>query len=360
MQRNFTFLKVVFSFLSPFLFSQITYESSDFTTVGETYQLVNTASPTDFNFTETGENFSWNFSGLPLEDAQTTEYENPNNSPFKSIWCLYHFYLFDCDDRFNENFNMGMPLGEELNLGEYSFSNIYQHSQKSNSDFQLKMIAGNVNLGGTELPGILEYQNSDVLFQFPIVYNQTYSDTSSMDMDFNALGVDLIVNATGTRNNQVEGWGSLNVRNKIYANTLKLKSTNVQFFNIYFEGQHNEIPVTMVSYSWFDKDYGIPVLTVNGTEVEGEFIPATVSYIFDESMRTLDASTTKTWVYPNPTTGKIQVNLETNEQIESVQIMDYSGKLVSRNLDLSNLPKGSYVLKIQTNKKVISEKIIRK
>jgi hypothetical protein len=360
MKTNFTLWKFALPFLSPFLFSQITYESSDFTEIGETYQVVNMANPGSYDFTATGANYSWNFPNLQLAEPTNSGYEDPNNSAFKNIWCLYHFYLFDCDERFQNEFNMGMPMGDNFEIGEYSFSDVYQHSFKSNSEFQLKMLAGNVNLNGTNLPAILEFQNPDVLMRFPIQYNDTYTDNSSIDMDFTALGVDLVVNATGTRTNHVEGWGSLNVRNKIYAQTLKLKSTNVQFLNVYFEGGHNEIPVTTVTYSWFDKNYGIPVLTVNGTEMEGEFIPTGITYLFEESMGVQENLAIQSVIYPNPTTGKLNVILENNEFIQSIQVMDYSGKIVGKNLNISNLPNGNYLIKIQTNKRIISEKIIRK
>src|SRR5690606_26107978 len=111
-------------------------------------------------------------------------HEDPNNSPFKNTWCLCHLYIFNCNSTFNENFNLGSSLGENLTLGEYSFNDVYQHAYKSNTEFQIKMIAGNINLGVTNLPGILEFQDPDVMLKFPINYNETYTDNSSIDMDF--------------------------------------------------------------------------------------------------------------------------------------------------------------------------------
>ncbi|MCD9856316.1 T9SS type A sorting domain-containing protein [Epilithonimonas sp. JDS] len=73
-------------------------------------------------------------------------------------------------------------------------------------------------------------------------------------------------------------------------------------------------------------------------------------------------------VYPNPTTGVFKIDLDSNSE---VKIFDMTGKsIVSKNsqidgnsqtFDISNLPKGTYILKIKTadNNEVI-KKIIKK
>lgn len=72
-------------------------------------------------------------------------------------------------------------------------------------------------------------------------------------------------------------------------------------------------------------------------------------------------------VYPNPTTGI--VNLVSGKNIDNVNVYDVSGRLVKTVnkissdksvLDLSNLANGTYILKIQTDKKVVTKKVIIK
>lgn len=348
--------------LSVFSFSpgQIIYESSDFAAIGENFDVVMTAETNGLDFAQTGINHSWDYSLIPMNEVSGYGYEDPNNSPFKNTWCLYHLHLFNCNSMFDANFNMGMALPQSFSIGEYAFENPYQHLQKTSSELQSKMFGANVNLGGTTLPAILEYSDPDVLFQFPISYNATFTDTNSINMDFTGLGIDLIVNSDGTRTNTVEGFGDLSVRNHTYANTLKVKSVSMQNFNIYYEGMHNEVPISATTYYWFDKDYGIPVLTVAGTEVAGEFIPAMATYIYLAGMSVNDLSSNQSLLYPNPTSGKLNLKLSRNETVKSVQVYDQSGKLISNQLDLSQKPKGIYTVKIETSKGKYSEKIIRK
>lgn len=341
-------------------FAQITYESSDFAVIGENYEVVNTVESNGLDFTQSGVNFTWDYSSIPISEVANYGYEDPNNSPFKNTWCLYHLYLFNCDLMFDENFNLGITLPQGFTIGEYAFNNPYQHLQKSNSELQSKMFGANVDLGGTTLPAILEYNDPDVLFQFPMMYNGGYTDTNGIEMDFTALGINLIVNSDGTRTNNVVGWGQLMVRNHTYANTIKVRSVLNQNFNINYEGQETEVPIATTTYYWFDKAYGIPVLTVTGTEVEGEFVPATVSYVYQTGMAVNDLNLNQSVIYPNPTTGKLNLKLNQNETVKSVQIYDQSGKLISNQLDLSQSPKGIYTVKIKTSKGIYSEKIIRK
>lgn len=72
-------------------------------------------------------------------------------------------------------------------------------------------------------------------------------------------------------------------------------------------------------------------------------------------------------VYPNPTTGI--VNLVSGKNIDNVNVYDVSGRLVKTVnkissdksvLDLSSLASGTYILKIQTDKKVVTKKVIIK
>ncbi len=360
MKRIFSSLSISVFLFSTFSFAQIVYESSDFTTNGESFPVINTVEQTTYDFEQTGSDHFWDYNVLPSAETEDYGYENPNNSPFKNIWCLYHFYIFNCNSMFDDNFNMGLNLNQTLELGDYTLSNLYQHLYKNNSALQLKMYGANIDLGGDILPAILEYDDPDDLFHFPMSFGGSYTDTNSINMNFTDLGYDLIVESTGTRTNDVEGWGSLKIRNHTYENVLKVKSTSVQFLNIYFEGNHQEIESTLVTYFWFDKDYGIPVLMVSGLETGGQFIPSAITYLKLDTMSLTESDFTRNIIYPNPTDGKIFVQLDNNESIISVQILDKTGKIVGTKLEATHLPKGVYFLRLKTNKRLISEKIIRK
>ncbi|WP_410493417.1 T9SS type A sorting domain-containing protein [Chryseobacterium sp. 7] len=68
-------------------------------------------------------------------------------------------------------------------------------------------------------------------------------------------------------------------------------------------------------------------------------------------------------MYPNPSKG--EVNIKTDKKIKSASVIDLSGKILrtndSGNTDISSLPKGDYLLKVDftdgtfTTKKLIKQ-----
>ncbi|MFS4429912.1 T9SS type A sorting domain-containing protein [Chryseobacterium sp. S90] len=72
-------------------------------------------------------------------------------------------------------------------------------------------------------------------------------------------------------------------------------------------------------------------------------------------------------VYPNPVRDNIHIKLGSQNKLEKVSVIDMSGKLVktfdkeSGSYDLSDIPKGTYIIMITNNdREVIKKKIIKK
>lgn len=84
-------------------------------------------------------------------------------------------------------------------------------------------------------------------------------------------------------------------------------------------------------------------------------ISAGISEIKDES---------EIIVYPNPTSTNLKIELQNNDDIKYVELLDITGKVLLNqssyeNIDVSNLAKGIYILKIKTSSKLIYKKIIK-
>lgn len=70
--------------------------------------------------------------------------------------------------------------------------------------------------------------------------------------------------------------------------------------------------------------------------------------------------------FPNPSKDFINVQIENDNQVESIQIFDINGKLVnnlsdfkSEKIDISRLSPGAYILKAKINGNVVSKKIVK-
>lgn len=77
-----------------------------------------------------------------------------------------------------------------------------------------------------------------------------------------------------------------------------------------------------------------------------------------------EMTTTKIVVYPNPTTGKVTIQ-GLNEEPQSIELFDMTGRKVAAfhcttTLDISGLPNGSYIVKIQIDQGTQHLKLIKK
>lgn len=76
-----------------------------------------------------------------------------------------------------------------------------------------------------------------------------------------------------------------------------------------------------------------------------------------------EAKTFVTVIYPNPTSDIL--NIQTEQKISKIEILDTSGKLVKSNsgsgktINVSNLSKGIYLIKIYSDKNIINSKFIK-
>lgn len=85
----------------------------------------------------------------------------------------------------------------------------------------------------------------------------------------------------------------------------------------------------------------------------------------DDAMAVTDVNKNKFTVYPNPAVDVI--NISGDKEITSVQVYDYSGKSLLSSpanskklqLDVSSLSKGNYVVKVLSEQKSTSYKIIK-
>lgn len=123
------------------------------------------------------------------------------------------------------------------------------------------------------------------------------------------------------------------------------------------------------NYSWNGTVYTYNYLTPTGTTVttyNNGFAQCIVPNLGFDEIAFLDNAFT---IYPNPTSDVLNIKLrkDINENdIQGISIYDLKGSLVSKianyksNIDIKNLSKGSYVVKIEFLKYVISKKIIVK
>ncbi len=260
--------------------AQITYEAADYAAAGEEI-ILSKASPLGFfNFAATGQNFHWDFSSLSANSQSTFSYENPNNAGYKISWCFSNGYLFNCNSQFNNNFTHASLVTEGFDGEQFGITNVVEHSRLNSSALEARMVGMTMGFGGLGLPVAVDYNAPDVIYQFPLAYGNTHTSNASFNVDLPEVsGFTVQYDASITRTNTVQGWGSLETPFMTFANVLKVKTVVQREDTFTVNGIGIPVPTTTVSYKWFDKNYGLPVLQADGMELFGIFIPTSITYV---------------------------------------------------------------------------------
>ncbi|MGX9985482.1 T9SS type A sorting domain-containing protein [Soonwooa purpurea] len=342
--------------------AQMTYTAANYANVSDqaNYHLGNTS--TSLNFAATGANFQWNFGAVQNQSSKQIAYADPSTSVFKNLWCQSLGYTSDCDVEFSNNFNVAQKL---INNPEPAGTNstledLFAHYYKSYSDFSTKMLGLKMNSSGNEIVLTLNYQQPDVMYKFPMNYNDSYTEAFSYDGESMEQSFLFKINGTGTRTNVVDGYGNLVINNQTFSNVLRLKTISDQQITIVQNSGTQQRSIKTINYQWFHQDYKFPVLDVVAIEQNNITIPIEIRYL--ENSSTLANSSNeklgKHFIYPNPSKGIFKTNIPENE-IKSIEVYNLAGQLVSKSLNLSQLNNGQYIVKINTAKESISQKIIK-
>lgn len=340
--KKITLLSVLFFSFSAM--AQITYTAADFATADEEF-TVSTANASFANFAATGANHNWNFANLTAQSQATTGWNDPNDAGYKLSWCLSHFYIFTCNSQFNNNFKLASPVMDDIEFGDYTISNIVEHTDVDATGLINRMRGMTTEIAGIPLPLTIDYDDPDEIYNFPMNYGDAYTNTGHFEIDLSNMGMDFSYSLSTTRTNTVQGWGSLTTPMGTFPDVLKIKCVTQRTDEIMVAGITIPIPMTTVSYQWFSKDYGIPVLQADGFELFNIFIPTTVKYLDQQLCLTADAAFTylPTADY-NPDTQSASVslnNISTNYTAVSWDFGDGATSSTDVNAHTYNCP-GTY------------------
>jgi len=280
------------NFLFTITYSQITYNSTDFASVNDSFIVskANSVQLFAYDFQQTGANHIWDYDTLSANTQKYQKYIDPDNSEYKINWITNCVSggggVVWCNNSWNDTTNLCLISEDTLVIGPISLSNIAE-LYKKNSQVLEKSIKGmTVGFGQLPVKMVANYTNADTIFNFPIQYLNADSASSAYNADFNSVGIDIIIKKNQKRVNYVEGWGSLTTPYGTYSSVLKMKTLIYHNDSTFFGGNPAPPNQTVdVIYQWFNSAFGIPVLTVEGKIVGSTETYSKASYI--DSVRCL-------------------------------------------------------------------------
>jgi hypothetical protein len=294
--------------------AQFVITSEDLPQGGTTYDL---SRGTTFSLGEldvTGEEVTWDFSGIiELDEAQQT----PSDIGDASFTALLVFNSSFNPDYVSDYFvSVDVPdVGIDLGLPFDGFNQFFATS----GEFYGVTGMG-ISSGGFDLP--LAYSDIEEHFPLPFSYGMTYEGTSAFGLD---IPDTFAFSEDQSRSAEADGYGTLvlpddtfevlRVRTELTAaNTISTELTG----EIEFDREE-------VIYEWWAEGMGYPVLSI--TTAFG--LPVNVTY-YSESDNPDGISelvvNAPSMVYPTPATRGAEIHLEGVSSNDLVQLFDATGR----------------------------------
>lgn len=262
------------------------------------------------DFTPTGPNVVWNHHNLYPYAQRVASFTTPNNTGFfPSFLLTCTFNCFngcngpcianggnnvicaalcnaqcgtDCLSAWGSNFNIAELTNDSINLGVAAITQVYNLYKKDQSGLYRNAIGARF----ANIPIVAQFNSPDRVYQFPMRYGDSTTSVSSYSIKLDTIpgtGINFSFAYTHaqTRSNYVDGWGTLVTPYATYDSVLKHRSVIHNRDSVTVLGNTitlgtflpNElIPDTIIEYSWFSRDEGVPVLKVTAWRIGGNEI----------------------------------------------------------------------------------------
>ncbi|MFK7968746.1 MAG: T9SS type A sorting domain-containing protein [Bacteroidia bacterium] len=332
-------------------FGQITLVQDDFPKAGDTptYSVGDTL--TGIDLTQTGANFTWDFSTLSPIRQRSDSFLSRNDLPFT--------LRFSIPRRVNSVSYINTPdsipgAGVSLSGG----FNLFAISAGAYENIgQATVIAG-------LLPVVLEKSPADTIFALPLNYQDAGGGFSFADVDLNIPTIGQVYyEQSRDRSYTVDGWGQLITpygQFQVLRTRTAVSGSDSTELNLGGTPTAFRIPVPeQISYEWWGKGERTPLLRITAAQLGQNEIVTLVEY--RDSVRQLNPTSVdrefeqvSLTLSPNPTTDVLNIEWDHRGKAGYLEIFDLNGKAVYAELirepevsiSLQEIPAGTYVARL--------------
>jgi len=327
--------------------SPITLSNSNMPGSGDTLRYSNAKLNALGNYTQTGTNFTWNFSTLEPTSQGVRSFKAAFQTP-------YAFFFFGINE-------YGEKIADTVGAGPIVMTKYYNYYKKQSSPVNA-FIADGVGITFSSVPIPSYYSDKDELYHFPMTYPK-YDSTSFKFSTATNTNVPFKYIKTGYRVTTVDGWGSV-ITPSGTATCLRLITTQYSIDSIkYNAGPFSfGFPNNQRSYQWLTLGDKIPYLEISGTLAGNSFTPTQAK--FRDFPRTIvgikeQEDVSGMSMYPNPVKDILYLNFKGNEKY-NIEISGINGQLISaeaiepintgfRGINVAGLQQGLYIIKVNQN-----------
>jgi len=356
-------LKQVFTFFLAFFIlitfrghAQITIDQSDMPGSGDTIRKSSALNINQYDFEQTGEGFTWDFSELQPISQTVDTFVNAIETPI----FYWPFFLTIS--------NLASPVRDSP-FEQLPLNDMFNFFKNSSADFRDVGFAATIF--GIPLP--FKFDNPDILYDFPLNYTNTDSSHSGFQFSIPDIGYIMV---DRNRTNTVDGWGTLVTPYGTFE-ALRLRSDVREYDSLFLDSLNLGIPINLAytEYKWLAKGQKIPLLKVTenmlGPVIEYIDTIRDITIGIDEE----PSSGRQVFnIYPNPANKWINIELNSNitGNIEFI-IFNLEGRIIAHfrknrqktenpffkiNLKNLGLKPGEYILRYDSEHQIGSKQFI--
>jgi hypothetical protein len=317
MKKVVTLFASIFVSLSG-LQAQPILDNTVFPIIGDTVNFISLSDGQGILPGAAGSNVTWDFSNLNLTGS--------------------NFSITYLDPTSTGNAN----LFPEANLAKYYSANQIEYYNKTSDSLYFY---GDATTG----VGLRYYHNPRLNIKAPFNFGESFSDDFASNF---VNGSGFSVTRTGTVQSTLDGYGTLVLPNITIPNCIRIKTAryvhDIQGSTVYNTND--------TLYYWYAPSIRDYIIYYNSTTISG------TQYSFGNVRNSLDINSISELnngynpinIFPNPTSETLTISLPENASTTNCILFDNLGKVVKRfsvsgvenNLDVSDLNKGIYLLKI--------------
>lgn len=214
------------------------------------------------SYADTGANKSWVYDSLVPIRQGVSEYLNSAQTPYPV------------------NGKISEKLADTLTLQGFSLYDVYNFYSNSASEFVINQRGFTIPTGlSFPFPPTAKfspaYTDNDEVYEFPLNYLDR--DSNTFDFTFNNPFPAAYYSSRGYRINEVEAWGSITTPFGTF-NCIKVKVDIVGYDTVSFGTLNFGQATHQREYQWLSPQLKIPVATLSGNVINGNFIPLNVQY----------------------------------------------------------------------------------
>lgn len=291
------------------------------------------------DYISTGANYTWDFSNLIPVNQGLYEYK-----PISQINPVYFaFFGFSA---------FGQKVADSINLGVLTIYDVYDFYSNNSSAF--KAVGRGMEMQGIPVPA--DYSDADEIYQFPLNFGDIDNSTYAVSFQLDTL---LEYHQTGTRLNEVEGWGTIMTPFDTVS-CLKIKTTINEHDSLVVSGFGlPAIDRVKLEYKWLSLTEFVPMLEIKADEIFGFPVVNSIRYRdnYRANVGVNEIDSEPFSLYPNPVSNGT-VTVQFPEEIKNLNysvysmngavVLQKSEKLSATNfsINVKDLSRGAYLLKI--------------